>query len=341
MEYATRIEATWRHGPRRFDARTALQRELVRYATLAPSSHNTQCWRFECDAGGIAIRPDLARRCPVVDPDDHHLHASLGCAAENLLLAAAAHGLDADIDPGVPAGEGMRVVMAPGRERTSALFDAIPARQCTRAEYDGAPVAPFELARLQQAGTGDGVHVLLLTARRALEQVLDWVLQGNTAQLRNPAFVRELLQWVRFNDPHALATGDGLMGKVTGSPSIPPWIGRRLFPWLLRPAAENDKIARQLRSSAGVAVFVSDVDDPAHWQRAGRCYQRFALQATALGIRTAFLNQPVEEAGLRPAFASAIGIERGRADFVVRFGRGPAMPKSLRRPLDAVLVEVD
>lgn len=40
------------------------------------------------------ILPDLSRRCPAVDPDDHHLYGSLGCAAENLLLAARAAGLE-------------------------------------------------------------------------------------------------------------------------------------------------------------------------------------------------------------------------------------------------------
>ena len=29
--------------------RVALLRELVRYATLAPSSHNTQCWKFRIE----------------------------------------------------------------------------------------------------------------------------------------------------------------------------------------------------------------------------------------------------------------------------------------------------
>ncbi|MCY7390333.1 MAG: Tat pathway signal protein, partial [Leptolyngbyaceae cyanobacterium CAN_BIN12] len=48
---------------------TAQLRELVRYATLAPSSHNTQCWKFRLDDRSISILPDLSRRCPVVDPD--------------------------------------------------------------------------------------------------------------------------------------------------------------------------------------------------------------------------------------------------------------------------------
>jgi hypothetical protein len=85
-------------------------------------------------------------------------------------------------------------------------------------------------------------------------------------------------------------------------------------------------------------VFVSDANDKAHWIEAGRCYERFALQATALGIRNAFLNQPVEVVSIRPQFASALGLGSQRPDLVVRFGRGPAMPLSMRRPVQAVLL---
>ncbi len=70
----------------------------------------------------------------------------------------------------------------------------------------------------------------------------------------------------------------------------------------------------------------------------GRCYERFALQATALGIRNAFLNQPIEVGSIRPQLASAFGLGNGRPDLVVRFGRGPTMPLSMRRPVQAVLV---
>ena len=67
-------------------------RDLIRYATLAASGHNTQPWRFRVGEGQIAVLPDLARRTPIVDPDDHHLFASLGCASENLALASGARG---------------------------------------------------------------------------------------------------------------------------------------------------------------------------------------------------------------------------------------------------------
>jgi hypothetical protein len=96
-----------------------------------------------------------------------------------------------------------------------------------------------------------------------------------------------------------------------------------------------------LRSSAGVAVFVATGDagtDPrARWVAVGRAFERFALQATTLGIRTAHLNMPVEVAAIRPRFAQALGLGAQRPDLVVRFGRGPALPPSLRRPVQAVL----
>jgi hypothetical protein len=133
-------------------------------------------------------------------------------------------------------------------------------------------------------------------------------------------------------------TGDGLFSATTGNPTIPTWLGELAFGWFFRAKSENDKYARQIRSSGGIAVFVGQTADKAHWVEVGRCYERFALQATALGIRNAFVNQPVEVAAIRPHFASVLGLGGQRPDLVVRFGRGSALPKSLRRPVQAVLV---
>lgn len=314
-----------------------LVRELVRWATLASSSHNTQCWRFALEGRGLTLLPDLSRRCPAVDPDDHHVFVTLGCAAENLVHAALAHGLHAEarFDP---TRDAIELALAPTTARTTPLFEAMAARQCTRGDYDGKPLSSHELSLLERAGTSTGVRMLLLTERPAMERVLDHVVQGNTAQLADPAFVKELKSWVRFNGPDAVRTGDGLFSVCTGNPEVPGWLGQLAFGWFLTPQGENDKYRRQVRNSAGIAVFVGEAADKAHWVDVGRCYERFALQATALGIRNAFLNQPVEVAAVRSPFAAALGIAGQRPDLVVRFGRGPAMPASLRRPVESVMV---
>jgi hypothetical protein len=172
--------------------RASLQRELVRHATLAPSSHNTQCWKFRLLERSVTIEPDLSRRCPVVDPDDHHLFVSLGCATENLAQAALANGLQASANFD-PAGSGsVAVSLEATKALSSPLYQAIARRQCTRGDYDGKPLSMDELRLLEHAGSGNGVRVLLLTERSAMEKVLEYVVSGNTAQMNDPAFVEEL-----------------------------------------------------------------------------------------------------------------------------------------------------
>jgi hypothetical protein len=307
--------------------------KLVRQSTLAASSHNTQPWTFAIEERAITIRPDFRRRCPVVDPDDHHLFVSLGCATENLALAALASGLHAEVDR---QPDRIRVTLEETAAVQSVLSEAIPHRQCSRSVYDGRPLSSTDLTALQLAARSDHIEVTFLTERPQIETVLEYVAAGNVAQIGDPAFVRELTSWIRFSEAEAVRAGDGLFSRSTGNPAVPRWLGNLFVAALLTPRSENEKCATQLRSSAGVAVFASR-NDHRHWIDVGRSYERFALQATALGIRTAFLNQPVEVGPLRSQFAAWLLLGDRRPDLVVRFGRGPEMPRSLRRPVEQVL----
>jgi hypothetical protein len=156
--------------------------------------------------------------------------------------------------------------------------------------------------------------------------------------MNDRAFVEELKAWIRFSANDAVRTGDGLYAASSGNPSLPAWLGSRLFGLFFSASSENDKYAKQVHSSAGIAVFVSEAGNPAQWIEVGRCYERFALQSAALGIRNAMLNQPVEVSALRPQFANFLGVGGRRPDLVVRFGRGKKLPPSLRRPAEAVLI---
>ncbi len=309
---------------------------LVHYATLAANSHNAQAWRFRPTAEGVAIRPDMTRALPVADGDHHHLYASLGCAAENLMLAAGAAGRSSALEF-TSEGDG-RVEVALGQGGSAdPLFDAILARQCTRSAYDGRALPPGDLAALERAARVAGAEVMLITDPPRIEPVLDLILTANAAQVADPAFAAELKSWLRFNAHAAIEAGDGLFSASSGNPTLPTFLGRFLFDRFFTVTAENDRYARQVRSSAGLAVIHSDRDDPAHWVQAGRACQRFALQATALGIRHAHVNQPAEVAATRPELQALLGLGGRRPDMLLRFGYAPPMPRSLRRPVSAVL----
>lgn len=313
-------------------------RELVRMSTLAANGHNTQPWKYRLDDGGIKILPDLSRRTEVVDPDDHHLYVSLGCAAENLVISARAHGRHADVEIKDKLESQIDITLRSGPAGGDALYKAIPLRQSTRSAYDGQQISADDIDLLKAAAEQDGVSVLILNNPAELEAISEFVIEGNSAQMDDPAFVAELHDWLRFSPDKAVAMGDGLFSACSGNPVAPEWIGSRLFEAFFTKDAENAKYRDHIRSSAGIAVFIGDQADPLHWINVGRSFERFALQATALGIRNAHINQPIEVPSIRPEFASWLGMPDVRPDLVVRFGRAPALPMSLRRPVEDVIV---
>lgn len=318
---------------------------LVHYATRAANSHNTQPWLFRRTGSGVSIAPDFRRRTPVADADNHHIFASLGCACENLALAAHAAGRGASVrfheTQNVEHEAHVEVDLArhgSAKGPGGPLFEAILQRQCTRSIYDGIPVANATLQTLEAAARVDGCRVLMIAQRSRMEQALDLIVAANNQQVEDPLFAAELQSWLRFNAAHAIEKSDGLYSACSGNPALSDWLGGLLFRLAFTPRSENERYVRQLRSSAGLAVFVSDKDDQAHWVQAGRSYQRFALQATALGVRHAFVNQPVEVAAFRPQVAAWLGLGDRRPDLIVRYGYAPPMPRSLRRPVSDVIV---
>jgi hypothetical protein len=97
-----------------------------------------------------------------------------------------------------------------------------------------------------------------------METVLEYAVRGNEAQIGDEAFVSELRNWIRFNKADAARTRDGLFSGCTGNPTVPHWVGRRLLGLVLSAKSENEKATTQLRSSAGVAVFVAENSDRRH-----------------------------------------------------------------------------
>ena len=206
---------------------------LASYATLAANSHNTQPWLFAQHGSAISIAPDFTRETPAVDANHHHVFASLGCAAENLALAAGAAGRPAAVAYS-DQNEG-RVTIDLGGSRTARdpLFYAVTRRQCTRSLYDGRAVATDELAVIEKAAALSGARFLIVTDPAKIEEVLEMVVAANTSQVEDPAFRTELKQWLRFSSRRAVETRDGLYSGCSGNPTLPDWLGRSLFDFVV------------------------------------------------------------------------------------------------------------
>lgn len=309
--------------------------EMVRFATLAPNSHNTQAWRFSGDAEHIILTPDPARATPVVDPDEHHTFVSLGAAAETLAIAASAYGLSARPAFDV-ASRSIRIAFAPGAE-TSPLLPAVTQRQSNRSTYDGTPLSLPERAALTQIAEVSGTALHLVHDPTEKAGLRDLVIAANATQMDDPAFDAELLHWLRFSEAEALARMDGLFSGCSGNPAMPQWIGERIFPLVFKETSETVKLTTQIDSSAALVLLVSASDSAKHWVETGRVLARLTLHATDLGLAHAYVNQAVEVPAQRAAVAELLGIATGRPSILLRIGRAAPMPYALRRPVADVL----
>jgi hypothetical protein len=315
---------------------SAQMQELVRYATLAANGHNTQAWKFAIKENSIEIHPDYTRRLPVVDPDDRELWISLGCALENLLVAARSAGYAPKVTY-PDAADLIHIHLTEDTPQSSPLFDAIPLRQNTRSEYDGQTIRFDDLDQVQALPLEPGVALHFVTNPVDLETVVEYVNQGNLSQYADQAFVDELIHWLRFNKREAMASLDGLYSRCSGNPQVPRWLGK-MFVAGTKPQQQADADAKKLRSSPGAVVVASESDDKTAWVRTGQVYERVALKMTALNIKSAFLNQPIEVADLRSQFQNAIGLGASVPQLLVRFGYADPLPRSLRRPVEQVII---
>ena len=300
--------------------------ELVRMASLAPNSHNTQGWSFTPLQEGILLAVDPERRTPVVDPDDHHLYVSLGAAVELLVIAATAYGMTAT--PMVFPDGTVTVGFVEGAS-PSPLLPAILSRQSHRGLYDGTPLTDSDRATLR--GADLALHLIEDAPTRAA--LRDLTVAAYAVQMSDDAYRAELKSWLRFSHGAALETHDGLFSGCSGSPALPQTLGEGLFGLLVTPEGQSEALTAQIESAAALALLVSEADTPAGWIDTGRRLQRIGLAATLAGLAMAHINPALENRDSQAEVARVLSVTSGRPSILLRLGRATTpMPYSLRRP---------
>jgi len=314
--------------------------KMVGYATKAPSGHNTQPWKFIISESSIEIHPDFGQALPVVDASNRELYISLGCAAENLLIAANEFGYESsfsiDIDDNNHSY--IKIYLKEGKCETSPLFELIERRQTNRRVYDKRMIVQDTIDILKNLSVEKGTKVRFYkNGSPDFLALTDLIAEGNTFQMTDKAFKAELLSWIRFNKNQKDKLRNGLTNEVMGTPSAPAFIGKPIVSSFLKPDKQNKTDMEKINSSSHMVLFSIEQNNPENWILLGRSLERFLLETTRQGIANAYLNQPCEVESIAAVLPAKLNISNEIPVLLLRIGYAEPMPFAPRKDVKDVI----
>jgi hypothetical protein len=283
---------------------------LVRAAILAASPHNTQPWRFRVGESFVELYLDRKRNVGALDPYLREERIGMGCALENLMLSAAAHGYmaTAALLPGKLISIGTspelemvaRVNLVPGPREENELYHAIPRRHTNRSLYDQRKPLPAEyveaLSRL--AAGAAGVRLFLLTEEASRKRMVELSAAANIMVYSDPCVEVSSKRWMRLEWSEVERLRDGLTIDAFGLSSGLSAVSKLVpLPMLNRIATQTRKegyAERMLAAPLMGLIAVRDRYDRKQCLETGRLWQRMHLFATARGVAARPSNEAVE-----------------------------------------------
>ena len=184
---------------------------LVKAAILAANPHNTQPWLFQVTESRIEVFADISRHLGAMDVYMREMHIGLGCAVENMLLAAKSRGYEAqltlspgiltELHPNVQPILAATLNLSLGESSVSDLYKAIPNRHTDRAAYDEThPVSADDLETLRTWADDEAeVAVLLFSTEEKRKLFAQGTVQATKDIIADATMSHDSTKWFRTN----------------------------------------------------------------------------------------------------------------------------------------------
>lgn len=302
------------------------------YAVLAPSTHNTQPWRFTIADDALLLYADLTRAMPVVDPDQRELIMSCGAALFNLrtVLQSWGYAVRTELTPDDRRPDLLaRVTITPGRpgtEEQRALVAAMGQRHTHRQVFADGPLPAGLLEALQVSADHEGAWLTVLD-RAVAAQTADLVGRASRERLSSVEYRREVTAWLRSNGTDR---PDGLPGYAFGFGGLRAALSRVAGKWFAVSRSQARRDEELARRAPALVVVGTEGDTRREWLAAGQALQRVLLTAATHGVQASFLNAPVQIKEMRRQLL-AFTARRGAPQVVLRLGMGGAVRGTPRR----------
>lgn len=284
---------------------------ILRYAILAPSTHNSQPWKFKVSNGGVRIFIDPQRRLPQADPHGRDLFISLGCLLENLVLAARHFGIFEKLDynledePNLVAEVRFQWEGEAGRNaEQEKLFEAITKRVNVRGKFETKTVPEEILTSLSGLKEG-GISLQLVQEKNHIDRLSSLTAHGLRLAHARPAFRQEISQWINSSFSKRL---EGLHGYSLKAPAfLSLFLARLVRNFNLSRGLA--KITYQSMSSAPlIAVISAQENNPLTWLQVGRLAERAMLALQSQEVRTSIFVASIEMGDLFREVQKILGL---------------------------------
>lgn len=312
-------------------------RFLLRYAILAPSSHNTQPWIWEIEGDEVVLRADRKRAMPALDPQGRELIMSCGAALQHFCLAIRAFGyahLVRILPPGDSDDVLARVRLStprPPSEDDELLFRFISKRHTHRGAFEDRGLPVELLSSLQQDAMHEGASLFFAQSTDDREEIIELIQRGDLIQNRNPAIRRDVADWMAPSGNRS----DGIPARALGIGDLVSHIAPVAHRLLDRGDAVADK-NRKLAEEAPVLVVLSTMGEgPQAWLAAGQALGRILLRARAADVWASFFSQPVQVNDAWFQLRHMVGVYQF-PQLVFRLGYAQPVPATPRRTVDEV-----
>jgi hypothetical protein len=326
----------WDLSERDFPASSSIEaqlRFLLRYAILAPSTKNSQPWAFSVQGNRVHMLADFRRSQPIADPTRRELYISLGCALENLLVAAEhfgfRHGISYFPEPGNPELVATMVFGAggvPSHARAGATLSAIVRRHNDNGVFRTAAVPEQLRLRLLACCVESDLRVHLTDDRHFRRWIDALTLEADRIEFADPAFRKELGHWI----------GQGVFGAPPVVARIEGLAVSRLN--LGEPVAQQDHAI--VESAALLGLVSATGDSHLVHVRSGQLFERLWLTATAMGVSVHPMSQTMRRPELRAAVGELLPSAGWTPQHLFRVGFSTREDEhhTPRRPVEDVMV---
>lgn len=330
----------------------ALENEsyVVLCGALAASAHNTQPWHFDISDNQVDVYADLSRNLGKADDDRRMMALSVGCAIENITIAAKQLGITPEVRLQNEAsfndtGYSARIQLPPGIFTSNQpMFQAIFQRQTTRTPYLNVTPSPNFIAQLKALNDFDDIQVHIVIDRAQIDAINEIHRQAVDAFVADDNAYLDSVRWWRYSREELLEKRDGISIYTSAAPNLI----KQYFSLGVNKEDMQGEFGRRGEADLMYTLF----DATPMWVaittsrptlksllNGGRLLERMYLAST----RDNYRIMPIAYACEQPTYAKQLLTKLQMDDSlellsVVRIGQSNTLEKSVRRPLSDIIV---